>query len=56
MVLFFFTESLLPYLEGLDSWLYDGILVDSFEEVFRCFDLNFAFFGQMLHYFDYYFS
>lgn len=33
MLLFLFTESLLPYLEGLDSWLYDGILDDPFEEV-----------------------
>ncbi|KAJ8512774.1 hypothetical protein OPV22_003208 [Ensete ventricosum] len=34
MLLFLFTESLLPYLEGLDSWLYDGILDDPFEEMF----------------------
>ncbi|KAG6484442.1 hypothetical protein ZIOFF_052958 [Zingiber officinale] len=34
MLLFFFTESLLPYLEGLDSWLYDGILDDAFEEMY----------------------
>lgn len=33
MLLFLFTESLLPYLEVLDSWLYDGILDDPFEEV-----------------------
>ncbi|WOL11137.1 hypothetical protein Cni_G19898 [Canna indica] len=34
MLLFLLTESLLPYLEGLDSWLYDGILDDPFQEMF----------------------
>ncbi|ONK64090.1 uncharacterized protein A4U43_C07F21980 [Asparagus officinalis] len=34
MLLAIFTESLLPYLEGLDSWLYEGILDDPYEEMF----------------------
>jgi len=33
MLLAIFAESLLPYLEGLDSWLYEGILDDPYEEV-----------------------
>jgi gamma-tubulin complex component 5 len=33
MMLTMFTGSLLPYLQGLDSWLYDGILDDPYEEV-----------------------
>lgn len=33
MLLAIFSESLLPYLEELDSWLYDGILDDPYEEV-----------------------
>ncbi|KAK1267948.1 hypothetical protein QJS04_geneDACA006532 [Acorus gramineus] len=34
MLLFLFIGSLLPYIEGLDSWLYDGILEDAHEEMF----------------------
>ncbi|KAJ0982388.1 hypothetical protein J5N97_010643 [Dioscorea zingiberensis] len=34
MVLAIFTRSLLPYLKGLDSWLYEGILDDPYEEMF----------------------
>jgi gamma-tubulin complex component 5 len=33
MLLFLFVGTLLPYLRGFDSWLYDGILDDPFEEV-----------------------
>lgn len=35
MLLAIFTGSLLPYLHGLDSWLYDGILDDPCEEVLK---------------------
>ncbi|XP_042508368.1 gamma-tubulin complex component 5-like [Macadamia integrifolia] len=34
MLLYIFVGSLLPYIEGLDSWLYDGTLDDPFEELF----------------------
>uniref|UniRef100_A0A1D1XQE2 Gamma-tubulin complex component n=1 Tax=Anthurium amnicola TaxID=1678845 RepID=A0A1D1XQE2_9ARAE len=34
MLLVIFVGSLLPYLEGLDSWLYDGVLDDPFDELF----------------------
>lgn len=34
MLLVLFVGSLLPYLEGLDSWLYDGTLDDPYNEVF----------------------
>lgn len=34
MLLVIFMESLLPYLEGLDSWLYEGTLDDPYEEMF----------------------
>ncbi|XP_060199508.1 uncharacterized protein LOC132627910 isoform X2 [Lycium barbarum] len=34
MILHAFVSSLLPYIEGLDSWLYEGILDDPFEEMF----------------------
>lgn len=34
MLLVIFTGSLLPYLQCLDSWLYDGILDDPYEEMF----------------------
>ncbi|KAJ4967342.1 hypothetical protein NE237_019191 [Protea cynaroides] len=34
MLLYIFVGSLLPYIEGLHSWLYDGILDDPFEELF----------------------
>lgn len=33
MTLHVFAGSLLPYIEGLDSWLFEGILDDPFEEV-----------------------
>ena len=33
MLLYIFTGSLLPYVEGLDSWLFEGTLDDPFEEV-----------------------
>lgn len=33
MLLYLFVGSVLPYIEGLDSWLYEGILDDPFEEV-----------------------
>ncbi|CAN4092763.1 unnamed protein product [Withania somnifera] len=36
MILHAFVSSLLPYIEGLDSWLYEGILYDPFEEMFFC--------------------
>ncbi|XP_016481512.1 uncharacterized protein LOC107802509 isoform X1 [Nicotiana tabacum] len=36
MILHAFVSSLLPYIEGLDSWLYEGILDDPFEEMFFC--------------------
>ncbi|KAM0951761.1 putative gamma-tubulin complex component protein [Dioscorea sansibarensis] len=34
MVLAMFAGSLLPYLNGLDSWLYEGVLDDPYEEMF----------------------
>nr|GMD94539.1 gamma-tubulin complex component 5-like isoform X1 [Ipomoea batatas] len=34
MTLHVFAGSLLPYIEGLDSWLFEGILDDPFEEMF----------------------
>ncbi|XP_043689924.1 gamma-tubulin complex component 5-like isoform X2 [Telopea speciosissima] len=34
MLLYIFVGSLLPYIEGVDSWLYDGTLDDPFEELF----------------------
>lgn len=34
MMLHAFVSSILPYIEGLDSWLYEGILDDPFEEMF----------------------
>ncbi|KAG0545756.1 hypothetical protein BDA96_02G389500 [Sorghum bicolor] len=34
MLLVIFTGSLLPYLQCLDSWIYDGILDDPYEEMF----------------------
>ncbi|VAI27650.1 unnamed protein product [Triticum turgidum subsp. durum] len=34
MLLVIFAGSLLPYLQCLDSWLYDGILDDPYEEMF----------------------
>lgn len=34
MLLFLFVGSLLPYIEVLDSWLYDGTLDDPFQEMF----------------------
>lgn len=34
MVLYMYVESLLPYIEGLDSWLFDGILDDPSNEMF----------------------
>lgn len=33
MLLYIFVGSLLPYIEGLDSWLFEGTLDDPFEEV-----------------------
>lgn len=33
MLLFVFVGSLLPYIEGLDSWLYEGTLDDPCNEV-----------------------
>jgi hypothetical protein len=33
MLLHIFVGSLLPYIEGLDSWLFEGTLDDPFEEV-----------------------
>lgn len=33
MLLHIFVASLLPYIKGLDSWLFEGTLDDSFEEV-----------------------
>lgn len=33
MLLQIFAGSLLPYVEGLDSWLFDGTLDDPFGEV-----------------------
>lgn len=33
MLLHMFIGSLLPYIEGLDSWLFEGTLDDPFEEV-----------------------
>lgn len=33
MLLHLFVESVLPYIQGLDSWLYEGILNDPNEEV-----------------------
>ncbi|KAF8410003.1 hypothetical protein HHK36_002523 [Tetracentron sinense] len=35
MLLYLFVGSLLPYIERLDFWLYDGMLDDPFEEVIR---------------------
>ncbi|XP_047321455.1 gamma-tubulin complex component 5-like [Impatiens glandulifera] len=34
MLLYIFVGSVLPYIEGLESWLFEGILDDPFEEVF----------------------
>ncbi|KAI5404397.1 hypothetical protein KIW84_051527 [Lathyrus oleraceus] len=34
MVLYMYVGSLLPYIEGLDSWLFDGILDDPSDEMF----------------------
>ncbi|XP_044510973.1 gamma-tubulin complex component 5 isoform X3 [Mangifera indica] len=34
MLLHIFVGSLLPYIEGLDSWLFEGTLDDPFEEMF----------------------
>ncbi|TKY75103.1 Gamma-tubulin complex component 5 [Spatholobus suberectus] len=34
MVLYMYIGSLLPYIEGLDSWLFEGILDDPFGEMF----------------------
>lgn len=33
MLLYIFIGSLLPWIQGLDSWLFEGILDDPFEEV-----------------------
>lgn len=33
MLLYIFVSSLLPYIEGIDSWLFEGTLDDPFEEV-----------------------
>ena len=33
MLLYIFVGSLLPYIEGIDSWLFEGTLDDPFEEV-----------------------
>lgn len=33
MLLYLFIGSILPYIEGLDSWLFEGILDDPYEEV-----------------------
>jgi hypothetical protein len=33
MLLHIFAGSVLPYIEGLDSWLFEGTLDDPFEEV-----------------------
>ncbi|XAR61839.1 hypothetical protein NMG60_11016363 [Bertholletia excelsa] len=34
MLLYIFVGSLLPYIEGLDSWLFEGSLDDPFDEMF----------------------
>lgn len=34
MLLYIFVESLLPYIEGIDSWIFEGTLNDPFEELF----------------------
>ncbi|KAE9460902.1 hypothetical protein C3L33_07269, partial [Rhododendron williamsianum] len=34
MLLYIFVGSLLPYIKGLDSWLFEGTLDDPFEEMF----------------------
>lgn len=34
MLLYIFTGTLFPYIEGLDSWLFEGNLDDPYEEVF----------------------
>ncbi|XP_039002538.1 gamma-tubulin complex component 5 isoform X2 [Hibiscus syriacus] len=34
MLIHIFVGSLLPYIEGLDTWLFEGILDDPFEEMF----------------------
>lgn len=33
MLVHIFVGTLLPYIEGLDSWLFEGTLDDPFEEV-----------------------
>ena len=43
MLLVIFTGSLLPYLQCLDSWIYDGILDDPCEEVLKKQFLSFLF-------------
>lgn len=41
MLLYILVGSLLPYIESLDSWLFQGTLDDPFEEVFLAFLLDF---------------
>ncbi|XP_050363189.1 uncharacterized protein LOC126782071 isoform X2 [Argentina anserina] len=36
MLLYLFIGSILPYIEGLDSWLFEGTLDDPYEEMFFC--------------------
>jgi hypothetical protein len=43
MLLVIFTGSLLPYLQCLDSWIYDGILDDPYEEVLKKQFISFLF-------------
>lgn len=33
MLLYILVGSALPYIEGLDSWIYNGVLDDPYEEV-----------------------
>lgn len=47
MLLHIFVGSLLPYIEGLDSWLFEGTLDDPFEEVISAY--NFVLYPKVLN-------
>lgn len=51
MLLHLFVGSVLPYIQVLDSWLYQGILDDPFGEVMKKMrSYQFSFFSMMLLY------
>lgn len=57
MLLYILVGSLLPYIESLDSWLFQGTLDDPFDEVFP-FPLFICILYELLtfRYFMYYFQ